>query len=207
MIKSYPMTFGAMPCVVLNQIKSIADQCPDEGGFAVFAARAWYRLFEPGTDWEGLDGCGQNRASVAQTAAHERPSVRVVPNPAQGHLFVIMDTAPAQGTRFELRSATGAKVLEIFPFRLLHGCGRVRTCARPLFLYRAKPRWLDTKWQIEHHSLTFFSLGRVCRAPVFFVSPCAFCFLQLFFFCPFYPMPKSTITSGSRGFRAAANRP
>ena len=107
------MTFGAMPCVVLNQIKSIADQCPDEGGFVVFAARAWYRLFEPGTDWEGLDGCGQNRASVAQNAAHERPSVRVVPNPAQGHLFVIMDTAPAQGTRFELRSATGAKVLEI----------------------------------------------------------------------------------------------
>ena len=57
MIKSYPMTFEAMPCVVLNQIKSIADQCPDEGGFAVFAARAWYRLFEPDSDWEGLDGC------------------------------------------------------------------------------------------------------------------------------------------------------
>ena len=50
---------------------------------------------------------------MAQNAAHERPSARVVPNPAQGHLFVVMDTAPAQGTRFELRSATGAKVLEM----------------------------------------------------------------------------------------------
>lgn len=110
MIKSYPMAFGAMPCVVLNQIKSIADQCPDDGGFAVFAARAWYRRFEPMARWEGRANCFEARPVAAASAVGRPLVLRVSPNPATDRLQVVLETA--WRGRFLLFSATGTKVAE-----------------------------------------------------------------------------------------------
>lgn len=97
---------------VLNQLRAIADQCPDDGGFAVFTARAWYRLFEPETDWEGLDTCTQNRPTAARQAVKAFNRVRIMPNPAHSFLMVAMEDGVGMEARFELHAATGAKVLE-----------------------------------------------------------------------------------------------
>ena len=107
------MTFGAMPYLVLNQIKSIADQCPDDGGFAVFAARAWYRRFEPMARWEGQGNCLEERPIVASDKVIPAFGMKVLPNPATNRLQVIFDVEPIPESRFLLFDLTGTKVLDL----------------------------------------------------------------------------------------------
>lgn len=96
----------------LLQIKSIADQCPAEGGFAVFAARAWYRYFEPKARWTS-NSCLQSRPTTAISNTTPLSDLKVWPNPATDRLQVIFDTEPAPESRFLLFDATGVKTFDL----------------------------------------------------------------------------------------------
>ena len=106
------MTFGAMPYLVLNQIKSIADQCPDDGGFAVFAARAWYRRFEPMARWDGRSNCFEERPLAQQQPADLASPFTVRPNPAHTQLYISNTVVSDQPHHFVLYASNGTKVLE-----------------------------------------------------------------------------------------------
>ena len=106
------MTFGAMPYLVMIQIKSIADQCPDDGGFAVFAARAWYRRFEPMARWDGQGNCLEERPIVASDKVIPALGMKVSPNPATNRLQVVFDAEPMPESRFLMFDLTGKKVLD-----------------------------------------------------------------------------------------------
>lgn len=133
------MTFGAMPCVVLNQIKSIADQCPDDGGFAVFAARAWYRRFEPMARWEGLSNCLEERPIVTLDEAIPALGMKVSPNPATNRLQVVFDTEPMPESRFLMFDLTGKKVLDQ-PLNNSKSTFDITDLPPGLYLYGAKNR-------------------------------------------------------------------
>lgn len=94
---------------VLNSIKAIADQCPLEGGFAVYEARSAYRRYFPDTYWNDRDLCGMNGERTARTFPLPQ-TFMVQPNPANEQ-FMVRATQPIeQAIRIDLYYATGQLV-------------------------------------------------------------------------------------------------
>ncbi len=94
---------------VLNSIKAIADQCPLEGGFAVYEARSAYRRYFPDTYWNDRDLCGMNGERTARI--FDIPQVFMVqPNPANEQFMVRAVQPTEEAIRIDLYYATGQLV-------------------------------------------------------------------------------------------------
>ncbi len=94
---------------VLNSIKAIADQCPLEGGFAVYEARSAYRRYFPNTYWNDRDLCGMSGERTTRTFPVPQTFV-VQPNPANEQFMVRATQPTEQAIRIDLYYATGQLV-------------------------------------------------------------------------------------------------
>lgn len=93
------------PAPALQSVKAIADQCPIEGGLAVYEARSIYHRYRPEARWDDYALCGGvQQHSQAGTV---RTSFAVVPNPADDVLSVLAAAQLEQDVRFDLYRTTG----------------------------------------------------------------------------------------------------
>jgi|GEM_PF-900396 len=95
-------------------IADIAYQCPDEGGSAVYLARAIYQLVEP-TEFDDTILCGSEERSVTGTNSSVKPAFDFVlkPNPTSGSASIIgLERAGSQSVQVTLRHVSGRLVLE-----------------------------------------------------------------------------------------------
>ena len=92
----------------LAQIKGIADQCPRDGGWAVYAARSIYAAFEPEAFWDINEGCGRAlKPSSVKTPAEISSQFVVMPNPVSEFLTVTASKSSDQLLTFELSDVSG----------------------------------------------------------------------------------------------------
>jgi Secretion system C-terminal sorting domain len=64
----------------INSVKSIADQCPHEGGLAVYMARNIYQRYFPTASWAGDMICSQERIEAGHIPDSQK--FQIQPNPA-----------------------------------------------------------------------------------------------------------------------------
>jgi len=99
---------------VMAQIKAIADQCPRDGGWAVYAARSIYAMFEPEVFWDINAGCGSAlRLSNAKAVSQAGLQFMVMPNPASESLTLIADGNVGHSLQFDLLDLAGIVVLSV----------------------------------------------------------------------------------------------
>ncbi|MBN8682745.1 MAG: hypothetical protein J0L99_08825 [Chitinophagales bacterium] len=95
----------------LAEIKAIADQCPFEGGFAVYAARSIYSRFVPASRWNDEQLCMMGTTPPdKRNAQQERGGVAnllVLPNPANDLVFFQSAKPFGADARLEILSSTG----------------------------------------------------------------------------------------------------
>jgi Secretion system C-terminal sorting domain len=94
---------------VLQIIKTISDQCPLEGGFAVYEARGAYRRFFPNTYWDDRNLCSKYGERTARTF-HIQQTFVVQPNPANEQFMVRAAQPTEDAIRIDLYYATGQLV-------------------------------------------------------------------------------------------------
>jgi len=95
-------------------IADIAYQCPEEGGSAVYLARAIYQLVEP-TEFDDTILCGSEERSVTGTNSSVKPAFDFVlkPNPTSGSVSIMgLERAGSQSVQVTLRHVSGRLVLE-----------------------------------------------------------------------------------------------
>lgn len=94
--------------MALSQLKFLADLCPSTYGLSVYVARSWYMAYRPEAYWDAKVPCVAGRP--VETPAVLRPllsSIRVMPNPAQDHLRLWVETPDEAEGRFELHDLSG----------------------------------------------------------------------------------------------------
>jgi hypothetical protein len=103
---------GSTPAdpVVLERVKSIADQCPKEGGFAVYEARTAYRNYFPQQTWDDRTLCKVELRSTPSRSTSANPSYWVQPNPANQSVGFYASQLPETPTKVNLYAFTGALV-------------------------------------------------------------------------------------------------
>lgn len=103
---------GSTPAdpVVLERVKSIADQCPMEGGFAVYEARTAYRNYFPQQTWDDRTLCQVELRSTPPRSSSANPSYWVQPNPANQSVGFYAGQLPETPTKVNLYAFTGALV-------------------------------------------------------------------------------------------------
>ena len=93
---------------VLQQVKAVADQCPMDGGFAVYEARTIYRRFVPSATWDISQECAQNRPNDRSATTGLTISDYVLsPNPANNWLMVSRKPSSAEAAVIELYNPYG----------------------------------------------------------------------------------------------------
>lgn len=87
-------------------IKVIADQCPKEGGFAVYMARSVYRAWHPEVNWNDKIDCSgaEQRTEKAGVLQH---GFQVWPNPANQTLLISTNVELHEAAEFELFDSSG----------------------------------------------------------------------------------------------------
>ncbi|MDX2135062.1 MAG: T9SS type A sorting domain-containing protein [Saprospiraceae bacterium] len=97
---------------LLDSIRSVADQCPYEGGFAVHWARGLYSRFVSTTSWNDTTLCAvsERAARSEQNRAHGG-ALLLTPNPA-GDLLQINTTGFNSEVLLQLVNASGSVVLQ-----------------------------------------------------------------------------------------------
>lgn len=96
---------------LLLQVKAIADQCPLDGGFAVYEARSLYRRFVPSAMWDEYSGCSSLRPEGRSMLDEEVVlPFSLVPNPADDVLLLI-SSGESKRVRLDLYSITGERIL------------------------------------------------------------------------------------------------
>ncbi|MFZ4474912.1 MAG: NosD domain-containing protein [Saprospiraceae bacterium] len=99
------------PQSVVDSIKAIADQCPLEGGLAVYAARSIYQFFEVGANWDDTNCLGAAERSLAKSA-ETALAFTVQPNPADQLLTISSQQVLAQEAEITLTDVQGRTVVE-----------------------------------------------------------------------------------------------
>ncbi|MFN0016123.1 MAG: T9SS type A sorting domain-containing protein, partial [Saprospiraceae bacterium] len=95
-------------------IADIAYQCPEEGGSAVYLARAIYQLVEP-TEFDDTILCGSEERSATGSISAVKPTFDLVlkPNPTSGSVSIIgLERAGSQSVQITLRHVSGQLALE-----------------------------------------------------------------------------------------------
>ena len=90
----------------LSDVKAIADQCPIEGGLAVYEARSIYRRYHPEARWDDRNNCDSNAQQRSQPV-NRQLSFAVIPNPADHFLTVLASDQVEQEIHFDLYRTTG----------------------------------------------------------------------------------------------------
>ena len=97
-----------------NKISDIAHQCHLEGGNAVLSARHLYQLIEE-KDFDDAIICippSESRNSGSYIRSEEQNSLKVIPNPANGKVQVILPFC-SEGVRITLYDNTGRIVYSL----------------------------------------------------------------------------------------------
>lgn len=91
---------------------AIADQCPLQGGFAVYEARSLYRRFVPSATWSPHFGCGYLRPGEREGDYMRGRSFNflVSPNPADYALWITSLSTLETEARVELYDLLGQQV-------------------------------------------------------------------------------------------------
>ncbi|MBL7797707.1 MAG: T9SS type A sorting domain-containing protein [Saprospiraceae bacterium] len=92
----------------------MAVQCPEEGGSAVYLARAIYQLVEP-TEFDDTILCGWEERRVTGTNSSGKSAFDFVlkPNPTSGSVSIMgLERAGNQPVQLTLRHVSGQSVLE-----------------------------------------------------------------------------------------------
>jgi hypothetical protein len=93
-----------------QQVKSIAEQCPSEGGIGVYTARALYQILV-GYDLNITTCSGEERNDVETSGMDD--NIRVFPNPTNGIVNVTLpEKYTNQNAVFIVHSSVGKQVLE-----------------------------------------------------------------------------------------------
>lgn len=97
---------------VLRKIQAIADQCPNTGGFAVYEARVWYRMFQPDVPmWNDEKLCARAGQRSEEPLRRElAPSYLLRPNPANDEVFLVTTTPVIMDQIVEVYNAVGQLV-------------------------------------------------------------------------------------------------
>jgi hypothetical protein len=106
-----PVLATIFTATILNQM---AVQCPEEGGSAVYLARAIYQLVEP-TEFDDTILCGWEERRVTGTNSSGKSAFDFVlkPNPTSGSVSIMgLERAGNQPVQLTLRHVSGQSVLE-----------------------------------------------------------------------------------------------
>jgi hypothetical protein len=93
----------------INSVKSIADQCPHEGGLAVYTARNIYQRYFPTASWAGNMICSQERTAAGHISGNQK--FQIQPNPANGWVMVVKEKPLEQDTWIKIVDING-KVIQ-----------------------------------------------------------------------------------------------
>jgi len=101
-----------LSAATLLQVKAIADQCPLDGGFAVYEARSVYRRFVPSATWSENSGCSALRLNERSVFNLEEDgkAFMLVPNPADETLS-LLPVSEQEAISFQLYNLKGELVL------------------------------------------------------------------------------------------------
>lgn len=96
----------------LLQVKAIADQCPLDGGFAVYEARGLYRRFVPTATWSENAGCGYLRPGPRDEKedASGALTFAIMPNPADEVLHIVPNIEMSEEAHLEIFGLLGQRV-------------------------------------------------------------------------------------------------
>lgn len=101
----------AVDLQALSVVKGIADQCPFEGGFAVYEARGIYGRYHPSQRWNDEVSCALGITPPdkrsAQAAANSAAGLRVSPNPANATVYFQTEQPFGTDARLEILGSTG----------------------------------------------------------------------------------------------------
>ena len=75
--------------VKITSLLDIANQCPIQGGMAVYKARGLYALFDPTVEWNDDITCMQNGVLLRRKPTNSLPEIGLFPNPTTGRLTVV----------------------------------------------------------------------------------------------------------------------
>lgn len=129
---------GTPPATAIAGLKSIADQCPIDGGFAVYAARGFYQRFNPLAYWDDLSDCGGgSERSAFQKNAGDRALI-FRPNPSNDLTMISAPSTLESDVRIYLYGPTGIKVHEL-TIRKEQASAFLNTAAFPpgVYVYKA----------------------------------------------------------------------
>jgi hypothetical protein len=89
-----------------DAIKVIADQCPKEGGFAVYMARSVYRAWHPEVNWNDKIDCSGAEQRTEKAGVLQQ-GFQVWPNPANQTLLISTNVELHEAAEFELFDSSG----------------------------------------------------------------------------------------------------
>ena len=107
------ITFG-MDSIVnyYNQVLGIAEQCPTEGGPAVYRARTMVALINDTINFD--DACIQvssNRNSHTSSQGKVFPELTIIPNPAQNKISIVLSDKFSGVCKIQIINSLGSDVL------------------------------------------------------------------------------------------------
>lgn len=94
----------------LAALQAVADQCPSEGGFAVYEARCVYRRYVPNASWDPEMTCTEQKPGSRTRQITENTWFKIMPNPANEKLELIAATPLRQPAQLQLANALGTLV-------------------------------------------------------------------------------------------------
>ncbi len=100
---------------VLLEIKAIADQCPLEGGFAVYEARSLYHRFVRTAYWDENSGCSALRPEERNQGTENSAEglFSIFPNPSTDVIYIVPGLNMGLAVQFELFNLLGEKVAAV----------------------------------------------------------------------------------------------
>ena len=98
------------PASVLASIKDIADQCPKDGGYAVYDARTIYISYFHDARWDDLTNCDEGIEERTIAPAEEEWTMQIAPNPSDKQVFISFDRALPSAMTLQISDASGKVV-------------------------------------------------------------------------------------------------
>ncbi|MBL7826015.1 MAG: T9SS type A sorting domain-containing protein [Saprospiraceae bacterium] len=128
-----------LPPADLTILHQIADQCPLEGGFVVFKARAILSKLGLTSNWENTANCTPAEFRSKNETYLQEHQVQVFPNPAHNTLQIANLPTHGAATLFELLNLQGKVVISLeVPVSLYAQTIDVSSLGSGLYFYRIR---------------------------------------------------------------------